>query len=83
VRKTPVFIWLPVLPVFGQEFRGTVQGTVTDPSGARVPQTNLTLKNIQTGITRSEKADEIGCYILTFVLPGSCTLEATASKVAP
>jgi hypothetical protein len=47
VRKTPVFIWLLVLPVFGQEFRGTLQGN------------------------------------FTFVLPGSYTLEATASKVAP
>jgi hypothetical protein len=81
VRKTPVVIWLLVLPVFGQEFGGTVQGTVTDPSGARIPQTDLTLKGIQTGITRSEKADGTGYYSFTFVLPGSYTLEATASKV--
>jgi hypothetical protein len=61
-----------------QEFRGTIQGTVTDPTGAGVPDASVTLKNTATGIDRVESSDATGHYQFTFVVPGSYSISLKA-----
>ena len=47
---------------FGQE--ATIVGTVTDPSGASMPNVTVTLTNTDTGLTRTIKTNETGEYVL-------------------
>ena len=65
-----VALCLCILPAAAQEFRATLQGTITDPSQAGVPDASVTLRNADTGIERQEKTDSAGHYIFTFVVPG-------------
>jgi hypothetical protein len=67
------------LSTLAQEFRGTLQGTVTDPSGAGVPDATATLRNVETGIERNETTDPTGHYLFTFVVPGKYALALKAS----
>jgi len=46
---------------YGQE-NGTILGTVTDPTGAAVPNAKVTITNTQTGIVRSTQTNETGNY---------------------
>ena len=43
-----------------QEFRGRVQGAVTDSTGALVPGANLILRNTETGIDASRTSNSEG-----------------------
>jgi hypothetical protein len=77
LRALLVFL-ISVLSV-AQEFRGTVQGDVTDPSHSAVAGASVALKSIDTGIERSVNANETGHYVFTFVAPGAYTLSVKAS----
>jgi hypothetical protein len=41
---------------------GTISGTVTDPSGAAVPGAAITIRNVETGITRTSETNAAGRY---------------------
>jgi len=58
---------------------GSLTGTVTDKTGAVIPNVTLTLTNQGTGAIRSEKANEAGIFNILDVLPGTYTL--STSKV--
>ena len=45
-----------------QTFRGTILGTVTDSSGATVPGATVTIKNVDTGLTRTLTTSDDGSY---------------------
>ncbi len=63
----------------GQEFRGTVQGDITDPTHATIAGASVTLRNIDTTIERTAKTDDGGHYIFTFVAPGNYSLTVAAA----
>lgn len=50
------------LQAFAQE--ATVVGTVTDPTGAALPNVAITLTNTETGITSTTKSNDAGEYVL-------------------
>src|SRR5437867_687302 len=62
-------------PLSSQTFYGSVIGTVTDPSGARIPGATLTLVNAGTGERRVVVSDEEGAYRFVNLVPGSYRLE--------
>jgi hypothetical protein len=62
--------------LMAQEYFGSIGGNVTDPSGAGVPDTTVTAKNVNTGITRSIKSDAVGSYRIGDLIPGSYTVSA-------
>lgn len=62
----------------GQEFRGTISGAVTDPSGAVIPGAQVVVKEIHTGTVNRTKSDAAGQYVVPFLLPGDYTVTATA-----
>ena len=45
-----------------QTFRGTILGTVTDLSGGTVPGATVTIKNVDTGLTRTLTTSDDGSY---------------------
>jgi Carboxypeptidase regulatory-like domain/TonB dependent receptor len=59
-----------------------MQGTVTDPSGAAVPEAVVTAKNLDTGLIISTTSTEAGLYSLPNLPPGrySVTVEAPNLK---
>ena len=57
-----------------QEYRGRVQGSVTDSSDAAIAGATVTLDNIHTGVTSTRQTNETGRYIFDLVLPGTYTV---------
>src|SRR6266513_1536881 len=60
---------------FGQTFRGTILGTVSDPNGAVVPGATVIAKNVGTGIERTITTDSFGNYTLAELQTGSYELK--------
>ncbi|HYO81606.1 MAG TPA: carboxypeptidase-like regulatory domain-containing protein, partial [Bryobacteraceae bacterium] len=54
-----------------QNFRGRVQGTITDSSNAAVAGATVTLKNVNTGVPAVRQTNESGHYLFDLVDPGS------------
>src|ERR1700722_18730726 len=53
-----------------QEFRGTISGTVTDPSGAVVKGARVTITEVSTGSVNTTQSDNAGQYVVPFLQPG-------------
>src|SRR6202167_6838644 len=49
----------------------TLSGTVTDPSGAVVPQAQVTVTGISTGVVRAVTSDSAGSYTVPSLQPGN------------
>ncbi len=72
-----VLIWIGwTAPLCAQSFTASLQGTVTDSSGAIVPQTQLTLANEETNIKHATQSNERGVYLFARVPPGVYRLTA-------
>ena len=67
---------------FAQDYRATVQGTVKDSSEAMVNGAQLTLSNVNTGVSTTRKSDETGQYRIGFVEPGTYRITVTMSGFA-
>jgi len=59
--------------------RATVTGTVTDPSGAAIPNANVKAVNIATNTTSEAKTTTDGVYTIPYLIPGVYNLEVTAA----
>src|SRR5258707_13682379 len=57
-----------------QEFRGSITGKVTDPSGAVVPGATVSVKNIATNVQATTTANGDGSYDFPLLLPGKYSL---------
>jgi hypothetical protein len=57
----------------------TLSGTVTDATGAGVPEARICIKNLATGVTRDLAADAAGFYTVPNLIPG--TYEVATSAV--
>ena len=57
---------------------GDITGTVTDPSGAVVPNATVTAKNNGTGQTLNTTSNASGAYRFSLLPPGNYTLTANA-----
>ena len=49
-------------PAAAQTFRGTIQGIVTDPTGAAIAGAGVAVKNVNTGLSRTVTTSEDGTY---------------------
>src|SRR5579862_9711635 len=57
---------------------GAITGTVTDPTGAVVPNVQVTLKSVEKGFTKTTTANAAGQYRFQLLQPGNYSLSATA-----
>ncbi len=60
--------------LFAQEYRGRVQGLVTDGTQAPVAGATVTLNNVETGVSSTRQSNEQGRYLFDLVLPGKYTV---------
>src|SRR3954447_23276855 len=67
----------------GQTGSGTIQGTVTDPTGAVVPAATVTATNVATGVQTPRSTTAAGLYVLSPLPPGQYNLQVTASGFQP
>src|SRR6202140_4886015 len=62
LRLLVAFVVLSTAMLVGQTFRGTILGTVTDPSGAVVAGATGKVKNVATGLERTTATSADGSY---------------------
>src|SRR5438270_5067440 len=79
VRMMLAFIVLTSATLFAQTFRGTILGTVTDPSGAVVSGAKVTAKNMATGLERTTQTSADGSYSIPELPLGTYTVTVTQS----
>ncbi len=58
------------LSCFGQTVNATLLGTVTDSSGAVIPNVKVVITEVNTGINRSGQSNESGNYTFPNLAPG-------------
>src|SRR4051794_21162455 len=66
-------------PLQAQLLYGSVVGSVQDPSGAVVPNVNITLTNKSTGAQRQDQTDASGNYSINNLLPGAYDISASGA----
>jgi hypothetical protein len=62
---------VPVAAVAQATNSGDIRGTVTDPSGALVPDVTVTVMNLDTGITKVLKTNRAGLYDTNSIVVGT------------
>ncbi|HEV2646116.1 MAG TPA: TonB-dependent receptor [Acidobacteriaceae bacterium] len=62
---------------------GTVTGTITDASGALVPNATVTLSNAVSGLTRTVISDGLGVYTIANLPFNTYRITVTAPTLAP
>ena len=63
-----------------QTVTGTIQGTITDTSGAVLPGVTVTVRNMDTGAERTVVTNESGLFTAPFVQIGRYTVTAALSS---
>ncbi|MFZ1085329.1 MAG: carboxypeptidase-like regulatory domain-containing protein [Terracidiphilus sp.] len=57
------FLAILCVPAMSQTFRGSIQGTVTDSTGAAIPGAQVTVYSPSTGLSRTVAANDRGEYV--------------------
>lgn len=70
---------LATLPCAWGQASTSLRGTISDPSGAAIPNATVTLANPATGASRSAVTDADGAYTFLEILPGTYTLTVEAT----
>jgi hypothetical protein len=65
--------------LYAQEFRATVRGKLTDPSGAAIPNATVKATNKATNLSKETKSTGDGLYVLPLLEPGVYDVQATAA----
>jgi hypothetical protein len=63
---------------FCQEYRATISGAVTDPSGSAVPKATIVATETRTNSKAKSISDNQGQYTIPFLAPGEYSLTAEA-----
>ena len=79
VRIILAFFVLAATSLMAQTFRGTILGTVTDPSGAVVPGAKVVVRNVATGLERTTQTSADGSYSVPELPIGTYTVTVTQS----
>lgn len=68
--------------VWSQTVQGVITGTVTDPTGAVVPNATVTITNVGTNISQTTTTGSDGAYRFSLVPPGTYTVDVKATNFA-
>jgi Carboxypeptidase regulatory-like domain len=69
------------IPALAQgETTSAIVGSVTDPTGAAIPGTTVTVTNVENGLKRSVKTDDSGRFSFPQLKPGMYSVKAEADR---
>lgn len=74
-----VLILLFVANGLAQDYRGRIEGLVTDESKAVIAGASVTLQNVNTGVRIVRQSSETGLYLFDLVDPGTYTVTVEAT----
>src|SRR4051812_32329967 len=75
IQLVCAFLFLAAsIPAFSQAVNGTLVGTITDATSARVPGARVQITEVNTGVTRSVVTNESGNYSFNDLTPGTYTV---------
>ncbi len=69
-----------VVPAFGQTFRGDINGSITDPSGAVVPGAKVTATDVATKAARETISSGAGEFLFNSLPAGDYTVKVEAAN---
>lgn len=78
-----LFTILSVTPVAYAQETGQIAGTVTDPSGAVIPNVAITAQNVGTNASRTVTSNSSGSYVFTNLPPATYDVTATVTGFSP
>lgn len=67
-------LFLSACPLFGQTATGTLEGVVSDPSGAVIAGAAITITSQQTNVSVGLETNSVGAFVRPFLLPGLYTV---------
>jgi hypothetical protein len=77
-RSLCVFVFaLLLVPCVNAQFGSSIQGTVMDSSSAVMPNVQVTVKNLDTGVTREVVSSDVGVYFVPNLGPGKYSVRAS------
>ncbi len=80
-RFFSIFLLVLFLPSAAlAQYGASLQGTVTDKTGAVIPGANVTITDQATGVTHSAVTGPEGFYRITGLPPGTYTVDVEASS---
>jgi hypothetical protein len=79
LRYAMALVFLFATTLLAQTFRGTVLGTVTDSSGALLPNAKVTVLQVATGLERTVQTSADGSYAVPELPIGSYTVTISAT----
>jgi Carboxypeptidase regulatory-like domain len=65
-----------------QTVNGTIHGTVTDATGAAIPDASVQVTNLANGLTRTAVANSSGFYTITELPPGQYSIRVSKTSFA-
>ena len=65
--------------LYAQDFRATLTGTVTDPSGAAVPNATVKATSTATNSIKEVKTTSDGVFTIPYLDPGEYNVEVSSS----
>ena len=71
-----ILLFFVTLPLFSQAVNGTLLGTITDSSGAAVPNAKVSIIEANTGVNRSVNTNDSGNYTFSDLPPGTYGVSA-------
>src|SRR5271155_3277826 len=77
IALASVFIFFAAT-AFGQS-SASLNGTVTDPTGAVLPGAQVTVHSLSTGLDSNLVTDSAGIFVAPSLIPGDYSVTATAS----
>src|SRR6266566_6717279 len=87
-RKSGAAVWVFVMvalsllgagQAYAQVAGATLTGTVKDSSGAFIPNAQVVITDVATGVTRTVSAGGAGLYTAPNLLPGTYEVRVTAT----
>src|SRR6266536_6292698 len=82
ISALSALLLLAAVPGFSQAVSGSLLGTITDSSGGSIPNAQVSLKEMDTGIMRSGQTGEAGNYVFVNLPQGryAVTVESKGFK---